>query len=710
MKRLLLPIYLLLLGFAACYGSNQGYRNARRPTSITPSQGFLARKESYVQLCGTHDGFHNSVCRVALGQTMYDEAAINATLTIVNDRVGTVLDFYVITLLRMLYFDKETQSLPMDLKQRIEDTVLSFRYWFTDPPNIPDQMIFWTENHLVMYHTCELLAGQLFPDELFHVSGLTGMEHVNRVLPSLKQWLDRRGTLGFAEWHSNPYYQIDLAALVNLVDFASSAEISTKATMLVDLIGFDMANNYYKGLYATSMGRTEDVRRVTATPRRREGVTNSAYLILGLEDMLASGKTDIGSIAIATSRKYVPAPILEKIARATQNSHVHRERKSLQVDQGDRYNISYNPESIDDIMFWWSMSAPLSGPVVDATVTIIEQFNLDPMLVVNDAQFLDVLKAGANMAGVSLSEYCSTTAEYLVRGAALETASIYTYRTQHYQLSGLQDHQKGMSSLQEHVWQATLDSSTYVFTNSPSQLSEEFIGGWLPRGTFYKNVGVIQYDKDPGDSFLNAILATVGGVKDYLHAYFPRSQFDDWSQVEAEYGTYLFGKRGDGFVSLFSEARGAWQSDYEWRVPKQKNTFVLELGSADENGSFADFQQEILDSNLQVSALPNRGYNVSYESPSLGQVDVTWEGAMMVNGSVVDLGPYGRYDNTFCQQEFGSPVTEIHSNDDEMLILDFSAGERMYFGDDNVTSCDFGGVVGENACVVLEFLWACMFS
>lgn len=166
---------------------------------------------------------------------------------------------------------------------------------------------------------------------------------------------------------------------------------------------------------------------------------------------------------------------------------------------------------------------------------------------------------------------------------------------------------------------------------------------------------------------------------DYMHAYFPRSQFDDWHGMEQVDGTYLFGKKGDGYVSLYLGLGGTWESDFEWRVAEQKNVFVLELGTKKEYGSFGKFKQEIMAASLMIHALPGCGYNVTYDSPSVGLIKVSWdEGPMMVEGDAVDLGPYARYDNDFSQQEFGSSVTEIRYKR-ELLSLDFSSGESLMF-------------------------------
>ncbi len=64
------------------------------------------------------------------------------------------------------------------------------------------------------------------------------MDHAR---PLIDRWIDFHSRTGFAEWDSVNYYPCNLAALLNLVDFAADEVLSTRAAMLVDLLLFDLA-------------------------------------------------------------------------------------------------------------------------------------------------------------------------------------------------------------------------------------------------------------------------------------------------------------------------------------------------------------------------------------------------------------------------------------------------------------------------------------
>jgi hypothetical protein len=285
---------------------------------------------------------------------------------------------------------------------------------------------------------------------------------------------------------------------------------------------------------------------------------------------------------------------------------------------------------------------------------------------------IDFLEISSLIHGQTLSEY-SEALKLITQGVSLESANCYTYRTPHYQLSGAQDHMKGMNAMQEHIWQATIDSNAVVFTNSPGGITKDFnemwVGGWKPRATLYKNVGVIQYDRETMPLEAEALIFFLNlftGMKFYNHAYFPRWAFDE----VREQGKWVFGAKGDAYVALYSHKAARWESNYELRVDGYKNCWLVELGSSDEFGSFENFTAEISQATIQIS--PEAiGYSVNYDSPSQGSIDVAWDGPMEVNGTDIDLGPYPRFDNKFCYQA-------VIQWDSHLLELDFGNGTRTY--------------------------------
>jgi hypothetical protein len=317
------------------------------------------------------------------------------------------------------------------------------------------------------------------------------------------------------------------------------------------------------------------------------------------------------------------------------------------------------------------MSAVFSGETIEQSLNLTEYYNLGYTTVFNDEMLVDLLKIGADLYGLSLPDLCKLL-EGSTRGVVLEEVNTYTYRTPHYQLSGAQDYHKGMGGYQEHVWQASLDDYAYIFTNSHGGFRlEDYVGGFKPRSTLHKNVGIIQHDRITQPLLLELVYLILE-FEPMIKTYFPRWAFDEVVQR----GKWLFGRRLDGYIALYSDEQMTWENDYELRTFGRKNAYIVELGSVDDYGSFANFTSSLLSTRVSIQHLPV-GYNIEYVSPTQGLVKVAWNGPMTVNGAPIDLGPYDRFDNDYCNQEFNTLSATIEFGNMK-LVLDFENATRTY--------------------------------
>src|SRR4051812_8239921 len=86
-------------------------------------------------------------------------------------------DFDVLRLLTLWFAQHD--ALPPNVLDALADRSRGFRYWYPDPVDVAavDERWYWSENHRLIFHTCEPLAGQAFPHDRFGVTGLRGDEH-----------------------------------------------------------------------------------------------------------------------------------------------------------------------------------------------------------------------------------------------------------------------------------------------------------------------------------------------------------------------------------------------------------------------------------------------------------------------------------------------------------------------------------------------------
>lgn len=162
-------------------------------------------------------------------------------------------DFTLNGLLRMIYLDPEHKTMNEDIRAKAKERILDFKYWWDDSRRDTTYRCYHTENHQALYHTAELLAGQLYKKEHF-ANGMTGRQHMKHALERLEPWLDYRFRFGFSEWLST-YYDVEVLLLTNLYDFAEDKRIRQKAKNVLDLLMFDMALNSRNGYMAGASGR-----------------------------------------------------------------------------------------------------------------------------------------------------------------------------------------------------------------------------------------------------------------------------------------------------------------------------------------------------------------------------------------------------------------------------------------------------------------------
>ena len=131
--------------------------------------------------------------------------------------------------------------IPGELRQPLQECILGFKYWNDEPGS--DAMCYTTENHSILFHTCEVLAGQLYPDQIFTNNGETGQWHREKGERRALDWLRDRAANGFKEWDSNCYFEEDTLALSHLANLAEDDEVAEMATVVLDKLLFTMAVN-----------------------------------------------------------------------------------------------------------------------------------------------------------------------------------------------------------------------------------------------------------------------------------------------------------------------------------------------------------------------------------------------------------------------------------------------------------------------------------
>ncbi|MDW3191204.1 MAG: hypothetical protein R8G66_02530 [Cytophagales bacterium] len=571
-----------------------------------------------------------------------DETHARILYSAVEKLVKYEKTFNMSIILRVLFqFPDRIKS---DLTEACKQMILNWSFW-------PDEIIknqnygrdMSTENHYMLYASNGLLAAQLFKEEEFTVTykkkkktktiKQKGKERLAPYTGRLEKWLDLRYQTGFSEYLSNGYYAVDVMGLVNVYDFIEDERIKQKTAMVLDVLFMDMAMNHWYGGLGTTTGRVYfDSKRTFHNHR----TLTIFYQWLGYGSESNALDRNRGGVFFNLTN-YTPPNVLRNIALQMSEASEIQQKQSWHVEDAKKYGI--NPKSLEDGLHLLTLDAQTHPRVIKLFIKMMSAFDWWNNGVYKDLKgakgLLQLLK-GIRLVGMVARIMIKDLTRYY-----RPTVNTYNYRTAAYSLSTTQDYRKGYGGFQQQSWQANLGPSALVFTTNPAKLKKASPpdlwtgGGVLPRCAQHKNVCVAYYKIEKWPALI------VKKKIEMTHAWFPKAEFDKVFEKDH----WLFGKKGNGYLALWSQQPYQWQQEGDYKDQEviaagKENTWICELGDQESWGSFDDFVAAI--SNAKVA---KRGDSVEYLSPSIGKVVFGWNGDFEVKGQRVDLHPPYRYDN-----------------------------------------------------------------
>lgn len=585
-----------------------------------------------------------------------------------------------------------------ELRTAVEQRFLGFRYWYTDPlpAGTVDEKWFWSENHRIIVHTLEYLAGRALPRATFGITGETGRTHAARGRERIEAWLDEKAQWGFSEWHSDVYYAEDVEALLLVIEHGE-ADLARKAAGMLDLFLYDLALHQLQGNNGVTHGRSYMKDKSRAAD---QDVFATAKLLFQTSDQPYRSRDDARAVALASAERYRLPLVIDRVANS-RHPFVDREHMGVPLDLDQPFSTTPEPPapglSFTDpatIPFWWERGALTAWQVVPLTLATIEQHDLWA------TRLFQPYRALADVAGgdPDVARQLAHSLRCMINLGVLSAVDTVTLRSAGAMLSSAQDYRPGCFGHQYHAWQATLDEDAVVFTTHPGnepRPGDRWVdadlywnGGTMPRtaqqGAAVVNLYAPQYESPTGpplDSF---------GYRPYTHAYFPTERFDEVRQE----GGWTFGRRGDGYVALWSWRPTEWRTHdpavtftngltqpFDLVAPGgAHNVWIAEVGDADRWGSFDAFAAAMTAAPVEVQDLGvaggvSRGFDVTYGSPSEGTLRFSWTGPLTVDGEDVPLHGDARYDNPFGTTAFGE--TEVRVSDGRSsLVVDPATGVR----------------------------------
>lgn len=587
---------------------------------------------------------------------------------------------------------------------RIRDALVDFKMWFTEPTpeGMIDNSYYWTENHQVLFHTIEYLVGQEMPDTPLSTDRRTGAEHRDIARERLMRWLEQRSRFGFAEWHSNVYYQKDVTPLLTLIEFAGDEDLRARATMVLDVLLYDMATHTMRGAFGSTHGRSYKKDKMTS---RHDDTWGGVKLLFDQTDIPYQSSGHPDATLLARAKHYRMPEVVRRIAQSSE-SFTERERMSLPIDLDGPVEpdpvapYGFDFDDRENLDVWWGIGALTAWPVAPLTLEVFEQYNLWETEAFSPFADLRILTGAPRVA----QDLAVNAHEFFAFGV-LDQVNTVTHRNADYMLSTAVDYNPGAFRSQIHTWQLTFDPDTLVFTSHPFRPNPESLdwsdrdneqgGYWtgdasVPRSAQHENVGIHIYA--PQYPRRNPSPFTFFRYEDFTHAFVPQDHMDE---VVSE-GNWTFARKGDGYVGLWSWRATRW---VEWDPAAYANNgmvkpydlvadggadtvWIVEGGRAGDWGSFEAFRRALSGANVEVTPLGERsedgispGFDVVYESPSQGRMEFGWERPFVVDGQPVSLSDFPRIDGPFGRMEFDKKNLSL-SYDGYGLELDFGSWTR----------------------------------
>jgi len=560
-------------------------------------------------------------------------------------------DFDMQILIRVMY--QFEHKLDDYTKAYLKKVILSYKYWIDEPGN--DNMCYWSENHQILFAASEYLAGQLYPDEVFTNSGLTGKEHMDKARVNILRWLSLRWKYGFSEWYSNVYYAADIAPLCNLADFCKDYEIATKSMIVLDLLMLDMALQNFKGVFGGTKGRTFEVHKKNPRKESTRIITNSLWG----EEKDESPRESLAAFLELTESYKVPEVIL-RIGNDRSNVEV---KTSMGFDLSDLEREGVNRGSLEEVILCWSVDAYLAPRFIQNTLRIMEKYKLYENAFIKDLKKLN--KAFFKKTGIL--PVVLNIFKPLFSDPALKKVNTYLYKNNYYSLSTAQEYNPGQRGYEQHIWQATLCDDITVFVTHPAVSLNEHNANPKRKPNYWVGMGrlpcSVQYKNINFTMFRLPLLDIAGGRKMpcFTHAYFPRNKFDS---VVAD-GNYVFGKYRDTYIALIGQKALQFnqQADDDLIQKGRQTSWICEMGSVEDFDTFENFIKNVM--SAQVSF--GKGI-IKYKKKGLDML-FRYKDGLYVNNKKVET-EYKRLESPYGDIEKQAPAFELEYGGSG-LYLDF---------------------------------------
>ncbi|MEL4356334.1 MULTISPECIES: hypothetical protein [unclassified Luteococcus] len=555
----------------------------------------------------------------AIAEGIHDPGWLEEYLAQIDARED-LADYRMMVVLALLLDGGD--ALPDVLREGIEHSVLGFRFWMDERGD--DSMCHWSEGHQVVFSVCEYLAGQYFGERTFPNDGRTGRQKAERARRRLLEWLGNRFRHGFSEWLSGTFHAIKISALTLLIEHCQDQELTTRATMVLDLLMLDLAMHRFDGHFVASSGRSDALPKAYPEVSEIGPVVASAFS-RNRPDFEPSRYT---SIFLARRRYRIPQ-VVREIAFA-QADHLITSSHGLDVSEASfevsRQGLPGVTSRRDALLhLYWGMEAFTTPESIGITMEALERLHLDAN------SYLAPLAPFRKVPSRRVLSALVRSLNPITQGTALNRADVQTYRTPHYLLSSAQRHQPGSFGDQENIWVAALPGQIQLFSTHPgstmlgSDARPATPSGWVGNGirpdvAQVRNVLLALHDLRARRGYLE------GQRHELSHLYFPAAKFDETTLSER----IVAGRRDDSYFGAMALNRIEMPNESELVQRGLITGWAVMLADRSDFGSLAHFVDY-----LKRCRLEHLRDTLVWSTPD-HEHRLTWGGPFVVDGQVLE--------------------------------------------------------------------------
>jgi len=582
-----------------------------------------------------------------------DWSRLDGTLKYISSEYDCA-DFRLVNVVRLIY--DYGDKIPKNYKNKIEDVLFNFRYWWDEPGE--NSMCYWSENHQMLFASAEYLIGQKYFDTVFPNSGLTGKQHMEKARIRALDWLEMRWNYGFTEFYSSVYYKEDIAALINLIDFAEDKELVKKSQIIMDLLFYDVASQNIKTMFISVSGRAYEGNRKGGSGSNLGGMTRYYW---------GDGKEHGPGMmyGMMLTKKYELPPVLIEIAQDSSDVII---KQSNGLALSELRTEGYYGVDNRSMMMQWGMESFTNPEVVRNSVAHIRNCSMFSNEFIGDFKFLDFML----IKWLCLEPTIVRIINPQTNGVAIQKGNTYTFKTKDYSMYSVQNHHPGEYADQHHVFGMNIKNHFSIFHSHPAlekgidnQSPNYWVGyGHFPHVAQDKNVSLSIYNIPENKGIMEMDLLN------YTHAYFPSEQFD----TTYIFDNYIFGKKGETYCTFIGANNFEYCDEAKDDImQKGKQTFwITEAGSKREDDLFEAFTRRIKNNEVHFDV---ESLNLIYQSNGK-KYKLEYGSDFSIDGKVIDTN-YSRYDSPYVKAKKKDKTITFNLNG-KSLFLDFGNIIRKY--------------------------------